>query len=211
MTLSRVAYPVGRARRSAKPPDVCGGQRHRGIDEKLLKAAVALVKAANKQLDVLMPAKLAEIVKVHAALGVGAAWIPIPGADMAAGVAAIWGMYYRINGELQLPFAENVVKSVASGVGTNLAAYLGVLGVASMLKFIPGLGTVAGAVAMSAAAYALTLASGYVYMKVLTLLLGQKNANDITQSDLKEAVAQVMSDKDDVKSFIHDAKKSARK
>lgn len=181
-----------------------------GVDEKLLKAAIALIKAANKQLDELMPAKLAGIVKTHAALGVGAAWIPVPGADIAAGVGAIWGMYYRINSELKLPFTENVIKSVASGIGTNLTAYMGILGVASTLKLIPGIGSVAGAIAMSAAAYALTLASGYVYMKVLTLLLGNKSARDITQSDLRDAVTQVMNDKEDVRSFVRDAKKSGR-
>jgi hypothetical protein len=90
-----------------------------GIDERLLHAAMELVKAANKQVDSMLPGKIAGIVKSHAALAVGSSFIPIPGADFAAGVAAIWGMYFRINGELQLPFRDNVIKSVASGVGTN--------------------------------------------------------------------------------------------
>jgi hypothetical protein len=111
-----------------------------GVNEKLIEAAIKLVEAAHKELDAAMPERLAGIVKLHAALGIAAAWIPIPGVDLAAGIAAIWGMYYRINHELELPFGENIVKSVASGVGTNLAAYFGVVTVAQILKFIPGLG-----------------------------------------------------------------------
>lgn len=142
-----------------------------GVDEKLLHAAVELVKVAHKELDKAMPARLARIVKMHAALAVGAALIPVPGVDMAAIAAAVWGMYYRINGELEMPFGENVVKSVATGVATNLAAGLGALAVGEALKFIPVIGTLAGSVMMFTAAYALTLASGLVYMNVLTLLL----------------------------------------
>ena len=90
----------------------------------LLKTAWELVEAANKSVDKNMPDRLASIVKQHAVAGVGAAWIPIPGASIAAGAAAVWGMYFRINSELNLSLSENVVKSIASGVATNLAAYL---------------------------------------------------------------------------------------
>jgi uncharacterized protein (DUF697 family) len=181
-----------------------------GADAHLLHAAVKLVQVAHKGLDQAMPAKLAGIVKTHAAMGVAAAWIPIPGADFAAGAAAIWGMYYRINEYLKLPFSENVVKSVASGVGTNLAAYCAALAVGDALKWFPGLGSLAGALVMSAAAYALTLASGYVYMQALTLLLQEKKADDITESDWGSAVNQVMSDRESVRSIINEARTSYR-
>jgi uncharacterized protein (DUF697 family) len=178
------------------------------IDEQLLDAATKLVEAADKALDSAMPARLAAIVKTHAALGVGAAFIPIPGLDLAAAATAVWSMYYRINDELKMPFGENMVKSVATGVGTNFAAYTGVVAVASVLKAIPGIGTMAGTAMMTAAAYALTLASGYVYMKVLAMLLLAKRPDDISLSDFNTAVEQVMSDKQSVKTFLDQAKTS---
>jgi uncharacterized protein (DUF697 family) len=180
-----------------------------GVEDKLLKVAVKLaVKAANRGIDEVMPEKLAGIVKIHAVLGVGAAWVPVPGASFAAAVASIWSMYYRINKMLNMPFRENVIKSVASGVGTNLARYLGIITVAEGLKFIPGIGSLASALILSTAQYALLLASGYVYMKSLTLLLDKKSVENVTESDFNDAVAQVMSDQESIKSFINEAKKS---
>ncbi len=181
------------------------------VDDKLIDAARALVEKANKLVDESLPRKLAEIVKQHSFAGVAAAWVPVPGLDIAASVAAIWGMYYRINDELQLPFTENVTKSVASGVATNLAAYAGVAGVSSLLKAIPGVGTIAGAVVMSAAVYALTLASGYIYMKVLTVVLSEKGPLNITEQDFKRAVAKVMADVNGIASFFEGAKKSYKR
>lgn len=182
-----------------------------GVDEKLLRAAIELVKVANKRIDNALPGKLAGIVKTHSMLAVGSAFVPIPGADLAAGIAAIWGMYYRINSELQLPFGENVIKSIASGVATNLTAYAGMLAFGSMLKFFPGIGTVAAIALMSAAAYALTMASGYIYLKALTVLLGERQINEISESDLRNAVDNVMNDKQNICTFVNEAKKSYKK
>lgn len=181
------------------------------LEGRLVDAAVELAKAANKQADAALPPKIAGIVKTHAALGVASAFIPIPGVDMAAAAAVIWGMYIRINNELNMPFQENLVKSVASGVATNLAASVGVTAVASMLKLIPGLGTVPSIALMSVTTYALTLASGYVYLKALTMLLKQNPAKGISASDWDEAINRVMSDKHDIKSFMGEAKKSYTK
>lgn len=118
--------------------------------------------------------------RTHAALGVASSFIPVPGPDIAAGIAVSWGMHFRINDELEMPFSENIIKSVASGVGTNLAAYVSVLAVGSLIKVIPGIGTAVAVVIMSAASYALILASGYVYIRVLTELVKSKSAEDIT-------------------------------
>ena len=36
-----------------------------------------------------LPKEIADVVKLHAKLAVGSAWIPVPGADVAAGAANI--------------------------------------------------------------------------------------------------------------------------
>lgn len=178
----------------------------------LIKAAGELAKELDKAVDEYLPQKLAGIVKLHARLAVGSAFIPIPGADIAAAGANTWTMYVRINKELNLPFSENVVKSLAAGVMTNVAAGAAALVVgASAVKLLPGLGTVGGIAVMATTIYALTIAAGIVYMKALTRLLRAKAADQITEADLKGAANDVLKDKAAIREIVKDAKKSYKK
>ena len=126
---------------------------------------------------------------------------------MAAGAASIWGMYVRINSKLGIPFGENVMKSIGSGVATNLASYVAMGTVASALKFVPGIGTLAGAAIMSASLYGLTMASGWVYLNALCAL-AEKKGNNFSVSDISSAVNSMLKDKSAIKEFIDSAKKS---
>ena len=105
-------------------------------------------------------------------------------------------MYVRINNKLSIPFGENVMKSIGSGVATNLASYAAMSGVASALKFIPGIGTIGGAVLMSAALYGLTLASGWVYLNALSLV-AERKGNAFSASDISKAINDLLKDKTD--------------
>ncbi len=178
-------------------------------DQRLLKSAIKLVQLFDKVADDTLPQQIVDVVKLHSKLAVGSAWIPVPGADIAAGAASIWGMYARINGKIGLPFKENVMKSIASGVATNLASYIAMSGVASALKFIPGLGTIGGAVIMSAGMYGLTLTSGYVYLKALCALA--ESNQDVNVGSIGDAVNEVMKNKSVVKEFMDEAKKGYKK
>ena len=174
----------------------------------LIKAAIELAEALNRAADKNLPVKLAETVKIHAGIAVASAFIPIPGADMAAAGANIWAMYVRINKELNLPFAENIIKSLGAGVATNLAGGAAAFLVAgSAAKFLPGLGSIAGAALMGATIYGLTIASGIVYMKAVSKLLEKKNVNEINEADLKSATASEMADKDALKELIKSLRK----
>lgn len=173
----------------------------------VLKAAIELCKAANKTIDEHLPEKLAGIVKTHSGLAVGSALIPIPGGDVAAAAANIWTMYIRINKEMNLSFAEAALKSLAAGVLTNLAAYqAGMMIGGSLLKFIPGLGTVGGAVLMGATIYSITLASSIVYMTALTKLFKVKATTTFSSDDLKAATDEALKDKSALKATMKEAK-----
>lgn len=161
----------------------------------------------DKQADNLLPQQIVDIVKTHSKLAVASSWIPIPGADLAAGAASIWEMYLRINKKIDVPFGENIIKTIGSGVATNLAGYIAVSGVASALKFVSFIGTIGGAVIMSAAQYALTLASGYVYLKALSFAAGRSSDGSITGDSLSSAVNEVLQETGFLKSFIEQAKK----
>src|SRR5262245_19571405 len=104
----------------------------------LIRTAKELAEAMNRLADDNLPTQLDGIVNLHAGLAVASALIPIPGADMAAAAINIWTMYVRVNKELELPFGDNVMKSLAAGVATNLAGGLaGAVVVGSALKFLP--------------------------------------------------------------------------
>lgn len=176
----------------------------------LLKVAIKLVKLLDKAADSMLPQEIVGVVKLHSKLAVGSAWIPVSGLDMAACAASIWGMYARINSKIGIPFGENVMKSIGSGVATNLASYVAMVGVSSALKFIPGIGTVASALMMSASMYALTLASGYVYLQALCMIAEKKGSN-FNADDLSNAVSIVLKDKDTIKEVFDSAKNSYKK
>ena len=180
------------------------------VDKILLDNAQQLLEFMDKTADSMLPSEIVDVVKLHSKLAVASSWIPLPGADFAAGVASIWGMYVRINNKIGLPFGENVMKSIGSGVATNLAGYVTMSGVASAFKFIPGIGSVGGALLMSAAQYALTLTSGYVYLRALKFVAQSKRGN-ISSNDISSAIKTVLSDKATIKEFFNDSKRSYKK
>lgn len=181
----------------------------------ILHAAKELVEVLNKTVDKNLPSEIAEVVKTHsagaAAASVAAGWIPGAGGIAAAGICAgfVWTMYGRINSKIGLPLAENLVKSLATGVATNLATgFLGVLLVQTIFSLIPGLGSVAAATIAGATAYALTLASGFVYLKLLTkLFLGGQDPTTMDESALKESANRVAAT-ENIKEVISNAKTS---
>lgn len=109
-----------------------------------------------------------------------------------------------------MKIGENILKTIASAVLTNLAGYVAVLSVGSAIKFIPGLGTLGSIAIMSGALYAVTLASGYVYLKALTAMVN--NGYNIDEQKLKESVNNYMnSNGSEIKDFINAAKKDYKK
>lgn len=109
-----------------------------------------------------------------------------------------------------MKLGESVLKTIASAVATNLASYAAVLAVGGALKFIPGIGSIGGAVVMSGALYAVTLASGYVYLKALTALL--RKCEFVDGNKLKESVDDFMNNnRSEIKNFINAAKKDYKK
>jgi uncharacterized protein (DUF697 family) len=177
----------------------------------VLRVAGELCKALNKHIDDTLPEKIATIVKTHAGLAVASALVPIPGADVAAAGANIWTMYLRINKELELSFAEAALKTIAVGVATNLGAYAaGTVILGSLIKIIPGIGTVGGTVLMGATIYSVTLVSSIVYMTALTKLLKSKSTTSFTANDLKCATDEALKDKATLKAALNEAKSQYR-
>lgn len=172
--------------------------------------AYDLVKLLDKAADTTLPNEIVDVVKLHSKIAVGSAWIPVPGADVAAGAANIWSMYARINGKIGIPIKENILKSIGAGVATNLTSYVTLSGVASAMKFIPGIGTLGGAMILSASLYAVTLVSGWIYLKALCLMV-QREGKNISGEDFKKAVDEILSNKSLISRLFSAAKKDYKK
>jgi uncharacterized protein (DUF697 family) len=183
------------------------------LDDMLLGQATQLLEAMDKTVDDTLPQEIAEIVKFHskgsAVSALGSAWIPGAGGAAAtvACVGFIWSMYGRIGSEIDLPFSKNVLKSLASGVATNIASYVvGMIALSTAFSFVPGLGNVGASVVMGGVCYAMTLASGYVYLKIMTQLFSQGiDPTTLSEQELKNIAKDVASDSD-IKDVIRGAK-----
>ena len=166
------------------------------LNHALLEAAIELVEKFDNVADKLLPNQIVETIKFHskgaAISGVASGWIPGAGGLALVGVTAsfIWGMYIKINNYLGISFSENLVKSIGSGIATNLASYaVASIAVSTVLSLIPGLGSVGASAIVGTTSYALTLASGYVYIKLLASLSKIENVNEGTlKSKAKEII-----------------------
>ncbi len=150
------------------------------INRILFEYASDLCLLMNKTSYKASAEEIAGIIKLHAKLAVGAAWIPIIGLDVAASVAALGGMYARINNKLGITIGDNVIKTIATGVVTNYIPYLcGATGM-TVLKFTPGIGPIIGLIVFSGSNFMTTITSGIAYMKALTSL---KEKGEIINGD----------------------------
>lgn len=172
----------------------------------------------DKAVDDALPQEIADIIKFHskgaAVAALASAWVPGAGGVVAITVNAyfIWSMYSRLGSKLGLPFGKNVLTSLASGVATNLAAnVVGAIAVSTALSLIPGIGSVGADFIMGATCYALTLAAGYIYLKIMTKLFKKGvDFSTVTEQDLKDMAASAAKE-GDIREIIKEAKTDFRK
>lgn len=177
------------------------------------KNVIDIAGAINTGLDDVMPEEIEEIVKFHAKgaaiAAIGAGWIPGAGGVLAVTISAgfIWSMYARINKTLGLKLADNILKTLASGVATNLAAAaIASIAATTLFSFLPGIGNVAASAIMGGVCYALTKASGLVYLKILVKVFkSKKDIESYSSKDFKNVAYSVMKD-EDMKSVMKEAK-----
>lgn len=146
-----------------------------------------------------------------AVAGVGTGWLPGAGALVAsaAWVAAIWGMYVKVNIDLGISIKKNVLKSLASALLTNIIAsagsYILMIVASFILSFIPGFGTV-GAVAIDGMiGYITVFASGVLYINLLTKLFKAGKGFTFTEEDAK-GLAKDIVDESDMRTIIKEGR-----
>lgn len=146
------------------------------------------------------PSKTEEIVKIinqHSMIAAGAGWIPIPFVDMAVIVGNVWKMYTSINKVVGISFSANVMKSVGAGVVANLSSAIISSSLLSLLKLIPGLGTISASLVLTAGNYATCTAAGWVYLKALTTIASDGTVIDPSDPDIGKKLKRAAKDQKD--------------
>ncbi len=104
---------------------------------------------------------------IHVALGV-AGLIPIPFSDAFAIAPIQAGMIYKMNDAFGVKMKDSVAASLITGLlGVTAVVQVGRMLVNGLLKFIPVVGSVVGAVISGATAVVITEGIGFAYLKVL--------------------------------------------
>ncbi len=177
------------------------------------EATLKLVRYMFETMDCIaqdtLAEELADIVKLHAKIAVGGVvtGMFVPGLDLAIAIGNVWTMYARLNNMLGISFSKNLLKSIATGVVTNLGAFAGVnLIMGTVFKFFPGIGTAAAVVTLSITIYGITMASGVIYMNILSALSKNKNIKNISEEELKIATETFLQNKEATKTIFENAK-----
>ncbi len=120
------------------------------------------------------------IIKKHVLFSMGGGLIPIPLVDIAAVTALQVSMLEQLADVYDIGFNRSIGKSFIGGLTGSLAAKLG----ASLIKIIPGVGSLIGGVAMSAMSGASTYAVGQV---AIIQFESEGTLEDIDLDEAKEA------------------------
>lgn len=182
----------------------------------LYHALKALQEASNELLSEEQVKKAGNTIKACAIAatvsGIGAGMLPGAGSVIATAtcVAAIWGMYVKINIDLGISISENALKSLASALLTNIIASAGSLLAATIvvkvINWIPGLHFLS-APAEALIAYFAVLISGVLYIKLLTKLFKAKGSFQFTKNDVQDMAKDIINESN-ISDLVDDAKKS---
>lgn len=109
--------------------------------------------------------------------------IPIPFADAPLLIGEQVAMMVAINAIFKFDVSKEVLKSLATAaIGVGGATVVGKTIVANALKFIPGIGSVAGGAISAATAGLITLALGKAYIQVCKAInMGKLYQDDLTK------------------------------
>jgi uncharacterized protein (DUF697 family)/GTPase SAR1 family protein len=127
-------------------------------------------------------------VALAASAAATAAAVPIPFSDAATIVPIQIGMLAGVSACFGLDVSKGFLGTLVSGTFTSLAGTLGGRAVVgSLLKFFPGIGSVAGGVVAATVAAGLTAAFGEAYIATLQALLKDNPDRQLSGQEVAEA------------------------
>ena len=100
---------------------------------------------------------------ILASAGIGL--VPLPLADLAGVMALQVKLVHGLAKVYEVPFKENITKSLVASLLSGASSVIGVLGLSSLAKTIPVLGTLAGGGGVAVTAASVTYATGEVFTR----------------------------------------------
>jgi uncharacterized protein (DUF697 family) len=104
-----------------------------------------------------------QLIREHTLLSMGSGMIPILGLDILANTAIQVDLTRKLCKLYHLKFEEAQVKSILNALTGSTFARISAMGTKSLLKLIPGVGTMVGGLVVGLYAGASTYASGEVF------------------------------------------------
>ena len=153
---------------------------------------------------------------VAAVAGVGSGWLPGAGALVATAtwVGTIWTMYIKINKDLGISLKENILKSLASAILTNIiagaGAFLLALAAAAVIAFIPVVGNLIAMAVDAFLGYVTVFALGVLYIKLLTKMFKARKSFDISENEIEDFAKDIV-DSSDIQEILKDGKRAFKK
>ena len=153
------------------------------------------------------------IVKNHIIASLALGLVPIPVFDLAALTTTQMSMLRGLSEHYEVPFDDAQHKSLLASLIGGALPVLGVVGLSSMAKFIPGVGSLFGSASLSISAGAVTYAVGQVFIRHFEAGgtfedFEPKHASDYFKEEFKSGKSLVGQMKDELKA-AKNAKASA--
>lgn len=175
----------------------------------------ALLKVACKELENYYSdaSECEKIVIQHACIAGAGALIPFPVASLIVIVGSTYTMFIRIFAKLGITLKKNIGKTIVSYVTTCLIGNLGATVIASfllpiaadLLKWIPGVGTIASWLIGPLGNAVVVYVYGCVFLKALLILC--KRGKEVSEESLKESISETAKNSsDDIRETVKEAK-----
>jgi uncharacterized protein (DUF697 family)/predicted GTPase len=155
------------------------------ITEKSLPEAQQIAFIAAQKVDFEARFIKAQAIVATTAVGAAAAGAtPIPFSDVAIIVPLQVAMIIGITAVFGFELERSAVMAILGSFTTAAGASIFGLSLATLLKFIPGVGSIAGGVINASVAASITTAFGEAYIGILTLLFKENNGQQPTRDQL---------------------------
>lgn len=167
------------------------------IPDAVQKTFVAVQKA-NLELK---KGRAQAVVATSAVAAAATGAVPIPFSDAAVLVPEQIAMLGGITAIFGIPIEKGTITAIISAtIGTAGTTVLGKTIVANLIKFIPGIGSVAGGVISGSTAAVLTSALGEAYIMVMSLIcMGEVSIAELSTDKGKKEIAKIFTERLKVK------------
>lgn len=105
------------------------------------------------------------LIKNYVIAATGLGLVPIPMVDLGALMALQIKLVHGLAKHYEVPFKENIVKSLITSLVSGGGAIIGVMGLSSLAKLVPVLGTLGGGASVAISGGAVTYAVGQIFAK----------------------------------------------